>query len=45
MFAEGVEVALSLSLPFPAKILNSFAGISVFYGKVSNFARRIVAWR
>ena len=33
MFAEGVEVALSLSLPLPAKILNSFAGISVFYGK------------
>ena len=33
MFAEGVEVALSLSLPLSAKILNSFAGISVFYGK------------
>ena len=33
MFAEGVEVALSLSLPLLAKILNSFAGISVFYRK------------
>ena len=33
MFAEGIKVALSLSLPLPAKILNSFAGISVFYKK------------
>ena len=33
MFAEGIEVALSLSLPLPTKILNSFVGISVFYGK------------
>ena len=33
MFAEGIEAALSLSLPLPAKILNSFAGILVFYGK------------
>ena len=33
MFAEGVEVARSLSLPLLAKILNSFAGISVFYRK------------